>query len=150
MYFGHQASCMMQKELIQVSPGSATSFAHHLSIITFYLAVAPIAHQEWFSIQNKELFWTLALGALLVTLPWSCVLLILSETMLSVHGVLQGPQAAWCCGTQNPVSNHLSRAMVQDSPFHIMPSSAQCPREPSGHQTCCHLGFQDSCQHPPL
>lgn len=141
MYFGHQASCMMQKELIQVSPGSATSFAHHLSIITFYLAVAPIAHQEWFSIQNKELFWTLALGALLVTLPWSCVLLILSETMLSVHGVLQGPQAAWCCGTQSPVRNHSSRALVQDCTFHVLPSFAQYTQDRSRCKTCSHQGF---------
>lgn len=43
----------------------------------------------------------------------------------------QGPQAARCCGIQNPVSNHLSRAMVQDSPFHIVPSSVSCTKRPS-------------------
>ena len=101
------------------------------------------AHLTWFSI------WTFALGALLVTLPWCCVLGILSETRMSVHWVLQGPQAAWRCGRHNTVSNHLPRALVQDGPFHMVPSSAQCPRGPSGHQTCCHPGVQDSCQLPP-
>ena len=43
----------------------------------------------------------------------------------------QGPQATRCCGIQNPVSNHLSRAMVQDTSFHIVPSSASCTKSPS-------------------
>ena len=74
----------------------------------------------------------------------------LRQASLCVHWDLQGPQAACCCGTQNPVSNHLCRALVQDGPFHTIPSSAWCPQEPSSHQTCCHLEFQDTQQLPPL
>ena len=72
-------------------------------------------------IQEQGVFWTVALGALLVTLPWCCVLEILSETRLCVHCILQGPQAAWSCGTQNPIRNHFSRALVQDCLVHILP-----------------------------
>ena len=77
----------------------------------------------------------------MVTLPWSCVLLILSETLLSVHSVLQGPQAAWCGGTQSPVSKHSSRALMQDGPFHALPSFARCTQDHSSCKTSTVLGF---------
>ena len=77
----------------------------------------------------------------MVTLPWSCVLLILSETLLSVHSVLQGPQAAWCGGTHSPVSKHSSRALAQDSPFHVLPSFAWCTQDRSSCKTSTVLGF---------
>ena len=70
------------------------------------------------------------------------------KTRLSVPWFLQGPWAARCCVTQKPVSNHLSRALVQDGSFAILPSSVWCPREPSSCQTCRPPGFQFSCQLP--
>ena len=101
----------------------------------------------WFfhpDIQEQGGFWILVLAAHLVTLLWHCVLGIFSESRLSVHWILQAPQAACCCGTQHPLNDHLPRTLVQDGPFHSLPSPAWCSREPSSHQPRCHLGFQIS------
>ena len=76
---------------------SATPFAHALP--TGMLPVGcgtqnPLGMVFHPDIQEQGGFWTPALRALLVTLPWYCVFGIFSEARLSVHWVLQGPQAA--------------------------------------------------------
>ena len=51
------------------------------------------------NIQAQSGFGTLALAAVLLALPWCCVLGIFSETRLSAHWIQQEQQAALCCGT---------------------------------------------------